>query len=156
MALTDTFVKNIKPNGKPTGEKHTDGLGLYLHVKDAGKYWRMSYRFDGKQKTLALGVYPAVSLADARARRDKARKLLAHGADPSTAKKEEKQTKAAELANTFETIALEFHGTKKNAWSTSYSAKWLRGLEKDIFPFIGKMTLPQHQCPDLARSLAPD
>ena len=153
MALTDTFVKNIKPNGKPTGEKHTDGLGLYLHVKDAGKYWRMSYRFDGKQKTLALGVYPAVSLADARARRDKARKLLAHGADPSTAKKEDKQTKAAELANTFETIALEFHGTKKNAWSASYSAKWLRGLEKDIFPFIGKMTLPSINAPTLLDAL---
>ena len=56
MALTDTFVKTIKSNGSTVGEKHTDGLGLYLHVKDAGKYWRMAYRFTGKQKTLALGV----------------------------------------------------------------------------------------------------
>ena len=68
MALTDTFVKNIKPSGTLVGAKHADGQGLYLHVKEAGKYWRMSYRFDGKQKTLALGVYPAVSLAKARQR----------------------------------------------------------------------------------------
>ena len=84
MALTDTFAKNVKPNGTPTGVKHSDGQGLYLHVKDAGKYWRMSYRYGGKQKILALGVYPAVSLLKARQRRDKARELLAEGIDPST------------------------------------------------------------------------
>ena len=81
MALTDTFVKNVKPSGSATGEKHADGHGLYLHVKEAGKYWRMSYRHLGKQKTLALGVYPAVSLAKARKRRDEARELLAEGLD---------------------------------------------------------------------------
>ena len=105
MALTDTFVKNSKPTGKPAGEKHADGLGLYLHVKDAGKYWRMSYRFNGKQKTLALGVYPAVSLLKARKKRDTAREQLADGIDPSTAKQEEKQTKAKAAANTFEKVA---------------------------------------------------
>ena len=80
MALTDTFVKNTKASGSPTGDKYSDGQGLYLHVKRAGKYWRMNYRFAGKQKTLALGVYPAVSLAKARKRRDTARELLAEGA----------------------------------------------------------------------------
>ena len=79
MALTDTFAKNVKPTGSTAGDKHTDGQGLYLHVKDEGKYWRMSYRFAGRQKTLALGVYPAVSLAKARALRDKAREQLADG-----------------------------------------------------------------------------
>lgn len=64
-ALTDTFIKNIKPTDSATGDKHADGLGLYLHVKAAGKYWRMNYRFNGKQKTIAFGVYPAVSLAKA-------------------------------------------------------------------------------------------
>lgn len=83
MALTDTAVKNFKPSDKATGEKHSDGQGLYLHVKPAGKYWRMSYRFAGKQKLLSLGVYPAVSLAKARQRRDKARELLAEGIDPA-------------------------------------------------------------------------
>ena len=62
MALTDTFVKNIKPKGAAAGENHADVEGLYLHVEEAGKYWRMSYRLDGKQKVLALGVYPGVSL----------------------------------------------------------------------------------------------
>ena len=75
MALTDAFVKNVKAGELATGQKHTDGQGLFLHVKPAGKYWRMSYRFAGKQKTLALGVYPAVSLAKARQKRDQARTL---------------------------------------------------------------------------------
>ena len=69
MALTDTFVKNVKHTGSPAGDKHTDGMGLYLLVKTSGKYWRMNYRFDGKQKTISFGVYPDVSLAKARARR---------------------------------------------------------------------------------------
>jgi len=77
MALTDTFVKYIKPTAAADGDKHTDGQGLYLHVKQAGKYWCVSYRFDVKQKLLSLGVYPAVSLAKARQRRDKAREVLA-------------------------------------------------------------------------------
>ena len=79
--------------------------GLYLHVKDAGKYWRMSYRYIGRQKTLAFGVYPAVSLAKARRRRDKARELLADGIDPGVAKRQEKQAKADAAANTFEAVS---------------------------------------------------
>ena len=137
MALTDTFVKNIKPVGTLAGEKHADGQGLYLHVKDAGKYWRMSYRFNSKQKTLALGVYPAVSLADARARRDKARKLLAKGIDPNAAKREEKQTKAAAAANTFEAVAREWLTKTAADRMASTHAKVTTWLEKDVFPFIG-------------------
>ena len=79
MPLTDTFVKNIKPGSTAAGEKHSDGGGMYLLVKEGGKYWRMNYRFAEKRKTLALGVYPAVSLAKARQQRDKARELLAEG-----------------------------------------------------------------------------
>ncbi|TSA15035.1 MAG: DUF4102 domain-containing protein [Comamonadaceae bacterium] len=138
MALTDTFVKNIKPVGTMAGEKHTDGQGLYLHVKDAGKYWRMSYRFNGKQKTLALGVYPAVSLADARARRDKARKLLAKGTDPTVVKQVEKQTKAAAAANTFEMVAREWLSKSASERMASTHGKVTTWLEKDVFPFIGK------------------
>ena len=84
MALNATFVASIKHSGKASGNKHSDGHGLYLHVSTTGKYWRMGYRFDEKQKTLALGVYPATSLADARDGRTKARKLLAEGVDPSS------------------------------------------------------------------------
>ncbi|MDO8250444.1 MAG: Arm DNA-binding domain-containing protein [Rhodoferax sp.] len=143
MALTDTFIKNIKPTGAPTGDKHTDGQGLYLHVKAAGKYWRMSYRFDGKQKTLALGVYPSVSLAEARARRDRARKLLAHDTDPGTAKREEKQAKATAAANTFEAVAAQWllaTSTNRAAITQDKVTNWLR---KDINPHIGTMPKPE-------------
>ena len=78
MALNDTFIRNsTKYSGKPSGDKYTDGGGMYLLVTAAGKYWRMNYRFNQKRKTLALGVYPSVSLAEARKRREKSRELLA-------------------------------------------------------------------------------
>ena len=141
MALTDTFVKNVKPSGSKAGEKHADGQSMYLHVTDVGKYWRMSYRFAGKQKTLALGVYPAVSLAKARARRDKAREQLADGIDPSTAKREEKQAKAAAAAHSFELVAREWLGKTAATRSPNTQNKITSWLEKDVIPFIGKMPM---------------
>ena len=87
MALTDTFAKNIKHSGKPAGDKHADGQGLYLHVTAAGKYWRMAYRYEGKQKTLSFGVYPATTLAMARDKRKAARELLAQDIDPGVIRK---------------------------------------------------------------------
>lgn len=90
MAITDTFVKQIKHSGRPAGDKHSDGQGLYLHVTSAGKYWRLAYRFGGKQKTLALGVYPATTLANARRQRDEAKEQLALGNDPSVQKRVQK------------------------------------------------------------------
>ena len=149
MALTDTFVKNIKYTGSTTGDKHTDGQGLYLHVKEPGKYWRMSYRFNGKQKLLAFGVYPSVSLAKARQRRDKARELLADSIDPSLAKKEAKRADTMAAANTFELVAREFLQTKIDAWSASYSEKWLRGMVKDLFPYLGSLPLASIKAPAL-------
>jgi integrase len=141
MALTDTFVKNVKPTAATAGDKHTDGQGLYLHVKQAGKYWRMSYRFNGKQKLLALGVYPAVSLAKARQRRDLARELLADSVDPSSAKREEKRTTLAAAANTFEVVAREWL-TKTTAQRADITnTKVTSWLEKDVFPFIGSMPI---------------
>ena len=80
MALNDTFIKNsTKHSGKPAGDKHTDGGGMYLLVTAAGKYWRMNYRFDEKRRTLAFGVSPTVTLAEARKRREKAREQLSKG-----------------------------------------------------------------------------
>lgn len=104
MALTDTFVRLVKPRN-PGGEKYADGGGMYLLVKDTGKYWRMNYRFLGKRKTLALGVYPAVTLASARRRREEARVLLAEGIDPSLAKQETRQARSAAALQTFEAVA---------------------------------------------------
>ncbi len=149
MALTDTFVKNVKPTAATAGDKHTDGQGLYLHVKLAGKYWRMSYRFDGKQKLLALGVYPAVSLAKARQRRDKARELLADGIDPGTAKKEAAAEKAALNENTFKAIALEWHAMKAKGCAENTSTKRLTQLENHIFPAIGTRPVADVKPPEV-------
>lgn len=153
MALTDTFVKNVKHKGGATGEKYADGGNMYLHVNASGKYWRMAYRFAGKQKTLAIGVYPAVSLAKARQRRETARELLADGVDPSVAKREEKQLAVIAAANTFELVALEFLGTMKDSWSPKYAEKWERGMRKDLFPFIGKLPIADITPPILLDAL---
>lgn len=141
MALTDTFVKQVKHSGVSAGDKHADGGGMYLLVKSGNKYWRMDYRFADKRKTLALGVYPAVSLAKARARRDKARELLADGIDPSTAKQEDKQAKADAAANTFEKVARDWLVKTKAKRAEITHLKVATWLEKDAFPFIGNMPI---------------
>lgn len=142
MSLNDTFIKNsTKHSGRPAGDKHSDGGGLYLHVAAAGKYWRMNYRLYGKQKTLALGVYPAVSLSQARKGRDEAKKLIAQSIDPSTAKQDAKQAGKLAAANTYETVALEFHKVKVQGWSEAHAVKWLRMNELYLFPEIGQMPI---------------
>ena len=141
MALTDTAVKQTKHRGSPNGEKYSDGAGMYLHVSATGKYWRMGYRFAGKQKTLALGVYPAVSRAKARQRREKAREQLADGIDPSTAKREERQARADAAANTFEAVAHDWLSRTKAKRQPNTQTKVATWLEKDVIPFIGKMPI---------------
>ena len=141
MALTDTGIKSLKHTGKPAGDKHTDGGGMYLLVKAGGKYWRMDYAYAGKRKTLALGIYPDVTLADARERRTEARKLLAKDIDPGAVKRQEKQAKADAAANTFESVARDWldKTAAKRAEITQLKVKtW---LEKDAFPYIGKMPI---------------
>ena len=141
MALTDTFVKQVKHTGKPAGDRYADGGNMYLLVKAAGKYWRQDYTHADKRKTLALGTYPEVSLLKARQRREKARELLADGVDPSAAKQEKKATQRAASANTFEVVAREWlDKTKKDRMSSTHS-KVTTWLEKDVFPFIGKMPI---------------
>ncbi len=153
MALTDTFVRQVKPSGKTAGDKYTDGDGMYLLVKPAGKYWRMDYRLHGSRKTLAIGVYPAVSVAQARKRRTEAREQLAHGIDPSTAKREAQHAEKVAAANTYETVAREFHQVKAHGWSESYAAKWLRLQELYLFPAIGKLALEKIKPPVLLKAL---
>ena len=114
---------------------------MYLLVKAAGKYWRMDFRFADRRDTLTFGVYPAVSLAKARQKREKARELLADGIDPKAAKAEEKQAKAAAAANTFEAVAREWHETKASSWSVAHRNTTLERMEKNIFPWVRK--LPQ-------------
>jgi len=141
MALTDTFIRQVKHSGAPAGERYADGGNMYLLVKAAGKYWRQDYTHADKRKTLALGVYPAVSLAKARARRDKARELLADGIDPNTAKQEKKQATAAAAANTFEAVARVWLAKTAADRMASTHTKVTTWLEKDVIPFIGTMPM---------------
>jgi integrase len=141
MALTDTFIRSVKPTGALAGDKHSDDLGMYLLVNAAGKYWRLNYRFADKRKTLALGVYPVVSLAKARARRDKARELLADGLDPSTATREDKRAQADAAANTFEMVARDWLAKTAADRQSSTQDKVTAWLKHDVFPFIGKLPI---------------
>ena len=139
MALTELEVKKAKPADKQ--QKLSDGGGMYLLVHpNGGKYWRMDYRFGGKQKTLSLGVYPDVSLADARDRREQARKLLANGGDPSAIKQATKQViqKSLHVAeNSFRNLAAEFHKVKSPMWTAGHAKQWFGNLEKYALPTIG-------------------
>ena len=123
MKLSDA---KIKAATVPEGKKQvrlSDGGGLYVQASPKGKYWRMNYRFGIKQKTLALGVYPAVSLALARDRRDKARSLLVNGIDPSNTKKAKKIAIRAMEENSFEIIAREWFMGRKHNWKENHSSK---------------------------------
>ncbi|WP_260674049.1 tyrosine-type recombinase/integrase [Comamonas aquatica] len=141
MPLGDTFVRQAKPSGKPAGDTYADGGGMYLLVKSSGKYWRMDYRFAGKRKTLALGVYPAVTLAQARKRREEAKAQLAEGTDPSITKREDKLAKKAIAGNTFEKVAEQWLKATKADRKEITQHKLQTWLKKDIFPSIGKLPI---------------
>ena len=149
MALTDTFVRQIKCKEAANNAKYTDGGGMYLLVKASGKYWRLDYRFAGKRKTLALGIYPEVSLAKARLRREKARELLADDIDPSFAKRKERQAKADAALNTFEAIARVWLIKTSAKRAPVTQARITTLLENDVFPFIGKMAVTEIEPRDI-------
>lgn len=151
MALTDTAVRNAKPTSKPY--KLTDGEGLYILINNAGKYWRFDYRYLGKRKTLAMGVYPDTSLADARDRRSQARKLLANGTDPGEAKQTQKLETRLLSANTFEAVAREWHEKQSVKWVPKNAARTLSLLERNIFPFIGKTPIAQVTAANLLNAI---
>ena len=153
MALNDTFIKNAKHSGKPAGDKHSDGGGLYLHVKEAGKYWRMAYRIHGKQKTLYIGTYPTVTLAQARKARDAAKVQLSQGIDPSTAKREAKQASASAAQNTFEAVALEWLKATAAKRSARTGATIERRLQIDVFPEIGRLPIASIKPPTMRAML---
>lgn len=135
MPLTNMKVQKAKASEKPY--KLSDEKGLYILVDKVGRYWRFDYRFEGKRKTLALGLYPDTSLAKAREKRDSARQLLADGIDPSEQRKALRTTKLERNANSFEIIAREWFLKNKANWVKSHATKILSRLEKDIFPWIG-------------------
>lgn len=136
MSLSDIAVRRTKPTDKPF--KLADGGGMFLMVHPNGsKYWRLKYRFAGKEKTLALGIYPHISLADAREKRDEAKKLLASGTDPGAHKQAEKLKIKERAANTFEAVAREWHEKQSVKWAPKSTQRILRLLERNIFPAVG-------------------
>ncbi|WP_411849109.1 tyrosine-type recombinase/integrase [Yersinia ruckeri] len=152
MPLTDIKVKTAKPMDK--AYKLADGGGMYLLVKPNGsKYWRLKYRFVGKEKMLSIGVYPDVSLADARQKRDEARKILAAGGDPGEVKKVEKLAQKLSTENTFEAIAREWHKQKADRWSPRYRDEIIDTFEKDIFPYLGRRPIAEIKPMELLETL---
>jgi integrase len=148
MPLTDTRIRNAKPVGK--AYKLSDGGGMYLLIMpDGARYWRLDYRFAGRRRTLALGVYPMVSLSAARTRRDEARSLVARDIDPNAAKKAMKRATKIASENTFEVIAREWLGRQRKRLAAKYCALILSRLEADIFPQIGSRPIIEIDAPEL-------
>lgn len=148
MPLTDTEIRKTTP--RETQYRLADGGGMYLEVKPTGaKYWRLKYRFAGKEKVLALGVYPTVSLKDARAKRDAAKKLLTDGVDPGAAKQAEKRTLRLNAENSLEAIAREWHAKFSPDLSQSHAKRNLRRLEVHVFPWVGGRPIADIEPPEV-------
>jgi integrase len=140
--LNDTQCRQARATEKAI--KLADDKGLYLLVALSGaKYWRMDYRFGGKRKTLALGVYPEVSLKVARQKLDEARRLLDAGVDPSEARRAEKIARKVSADSSFEVVAREWHAKKRHEWVETYADKVLTSLEQDLFPTLGRRPIAE-------------
>jgi len=152
--LSDSKVRAAKPNPNKKKEKLADGGGLFLEISESTngktrKYWRYYYRFNKKQKTLAIGVYPDVTLAQARQKHDVAREQLANGIDPSSYKKITKQAEHANEANQFERVAREWFVKTEPTWTASYAKRTLARLENDVFAWLGNQPINQIEPPDI-------
>jgi len=148
MPLTDAKIRNAKPGEKPI--KLFDERGLYLEISPtARKWWRLKYRFEGKERRISLGVYPDVGLKEARDRRDEARKLLADGIDPSAHRQATKAARAQDNANSFEVIAREWHASRSPNWAAGHADKIIRRFELDVFPMLGSRPIKEITAPEL-------
>lgn len=148
MPLTDVEIRNAPPREK--AYRLTDGSGMYLEVSPAGgKYWRFKYRFAGKEKRLALGVYPEVGGKEARLRRDEARRLLANGIDPGIERKVQKAATVERAANSFEAVAREWFARQSPGWAKSHADKIIARLEKDVFPWLGGRAIAEIKAPEV-------
>lgn len=147
MPLTDTAIRNAKPQSKQY--KLTDEKGMYLLVNKAGKYFRLDYRFAGKRKTLALGVYPDVKLVEAREKRDAAKKMITNGIDPAQTRKVQKSIQIEQAENSFEAVAREWHGKYSSNWADSHATKIIRRFELYIFPWLGSRPISEITPPEL-------
>lgn len=153
MALTDIVCRGAKPGTKPI--KLFDSGGLFLLVQPSGgKWWRLKYRFGGKEKLLSLGTYPDISLKEARDKRDAARKGLSQGVDPGVKRKAEKISQTAQVANAFEAVAREWHQTIHTPKvSQAHAARTLVRLEQDVFPWLGALPVSSITPPKLLETM---
>jgi len=151
MPLTDTAIRNAKSKERPY--KLFDEKGLYLLVNKVGKYFRFDYRYAGKRKTLAHGVYPDVKLAEARKKRDEARKLLQNGVDPAQYRKETKAMQKQQAANSFEAVAREWFTKYNHIWTEGHSKTIISRLELNIFPWLGTRSVASITAPELLAAL---
>jgi len=147
MPLTDTAIRNAKAKKKPY--KLSDEKGLYLLVNKTGKYFRFDYRYAGKRKTLALGVYPDVKLADAREKRDDSRRLLQNNVDPAQYRKETKAMQQEQATNSFEAVSREWFTKNKHVWTEGHSMTIIRRLELNIFPWLGMKPIASITAPEI-------
>lgn len=152
MPLTDTAIRKLKPVDK--AQRLFDGGGMYLEVaKSGGKWWRLKYRFEGKEKLLSLGTYPDTGLAAARDKRDNARKLLASGVDPGEHRKAEKAAGVEKSANSFEVVAREWFGKQRPSWVDGHANKVLMRLENDVFPWLGTRPIAEVTAKELLATI---
>jgi integrase len=149
MILTVTKIKSLSSPGK-----YFDGKGLYLHVQKTGsKYWRFKYRFEGRERLMALGVYPDVTLAQARAELEKARVSIQKGADPGTIKKQKKHAEKISSNNTFRAVALDWLDHKKGGWEPITKTRIQSSLETHIFPMLGDRPIDNIKAPELVAAI---
>jgi len=152
MPLTDVKIRNAKPKAKPY--KLADGDGMFLLVHPNGsKYWRLKYRIAGRERIMALGVYPGVSIIEAREKRDEARKALRTGNDPAEVKKETKRVGKLKDEHTFEGIAREWYQQNAHRWTSRYSETMLHRLEKYVFPTLGNRPVHSMNAPEVLSTL---
>lgn len=152
MALTDVAAKSAKPREK--AYKLSDEKGMFLLVTPAGsKWWRLKYRFAGKEKLLSLGVYPEIGVRDARDRRDAARKLLLNGIDPSIDRQMQKAASSERSENSFERVAREWFAKFSPKWAPGHASKIIRRLERDVFPWLGGLPIAEIKAPLLLATL---
>ncbi|MBU6339171.1 MAG: tyrosine-type recombinase/integrase [Rickettsiales bacterium] len=152
MPLTDIKVKNAKAKDKPY--KLADGEGMYLLITNTGgKYWRLKYRFAGKEKTLALGTYPTVSLSEAREKRFEAKKQIADGLDPSQEKQDQKLQNIINAENSFQNIAYEWFEKNKAKWKPRHASYIIRRLEQNLFNEIGNRPIDQIKASELLHAI---
>lgn len=148
MPLSEAKVRHAKPGEKTV--KLFDERGLYLEISPrGGKWWRLKYRFEGKEKRLSLGVYPDVGLKDARGRRDRARQLLSEGVDPSANRRAQQSASSEQTADSFEVVAREWFMRHSANWAPSHSSRIIRRLERDVFPWIGRIPVSALKPPQI-------